>query len=63
MKILKRYVGEEDWFEVEEDEVVKRAEGGGFFEENTSIKTLKDSGYIRTSFSEFKILNKGECCE
>ena len=55
MKILKRYKDEPDnWFEVNEEDVIKYCEGGGFWKEGTSLKILYQSGKISTSMSDWK---------
>ena len=59
MKILKRYKGNENksfnWFEVDQNDVIKYCEGGGFWKQNTSLKVLKEFGTIQTAFSIWKL--------
>ena len=55
-KILKRYKDDPDnWFEVDEKDVIKCCEDGGYWKKGTSLKVLYETGKIWTAFSEWKI--------
>ena len=54
-KIFKRYVDQNNFKEINEDDVVEYCENRGYWKEGTSLKTLYECGKITTPHAEYII--------
>jgi hypothetical protein len=54
-RIERRYLEEEEWQEVSEEEFLRRTEWGGFFKKGTALDALKTKKTLRTETSEFRV--------
>jgi len=55
MRIFKKYVDEDEWFEVDKSDVIKHCEKRGYWEKGTSLQILKDIGSIHTPWAIWKL--------
>tara|TARA_R100000995_G_C3476856_1_gene121459 strand:- start:485 stop:664 length:180 start_codon:yes stop_codon:yes gene_type:complete len=57
MTIYKTYKDTIDWFETNEQELIDRTEGKGYYLKDSALQALKDCGSIQTPFAIWS-LNK-----